>query len=56
MSEIRKLLQLSTSTFAVSLPKKDASFLKVNKGDLIEVKIWDDETLLIRKLKIEGKK
>ena len=53
MSEIRKLLQLSTSTFAVSLPKKDAKHLNVNKGDLIEVIIWDKESIMIRKLKYQ---
>jgi len=55
MSEIRKLLQLSSSTFGVSLPKKDAKHLGVNKGDLIEVIVWDKESIMIRKLKLEKK-
>ena len=55
MIEVRKLLQLSKSTFAVSLPNKDAKHLKAVKGDLIEVVLWDNETILIRKLKLEKK-
>ena len=53
MSEIRKLLQLSSSTFGFSLPKKDAKHLGANKGDLIEVIVWDKESIVIRKLKYQ---
>ena len=55
MSEVRKLIQLSPSTFAISLPKRYAEHLKAKKGDYLEVSLWDEGTLAISKLDLQKK-
>lgn len=50
MREVRKLIQLNPSTHAVTLPKRLIKHLQVEKGDLIEVLLYDKKSLLIKKL------
>lgn len=49
MTEIRKLLRLTKTTFAVSLPDKYRKTLKLGTGNYVQISLYDDKTILIRK-------
>lgn len=55
MPEIRKLLRLSKSAFAMTIPTKYRKVLKLEEGDYLIVSLWDDNTLKVRRHKAPKK-
>lgn len=49
MAEIRKLIRLSKSAFAITLPAKYRETLKLGFRDYVEVSLHDEKTIAIRK-------
>jgi len=49
MAEIRKLLRLSKSAFAVTLPKKYRERLGLKFKDYVEVSLFDSKTIAVRR-------
>jgi bifunctional DNA-binding transcriptional regulator/antitoxin component of YhaV-PrlF toxin-antitoxin module len=49
MTELRKLIRLTESAYAVTIPKKYREALKVGQGNYLEISMYDRETLMLRK-------
>ena len=49
MTELRKLIRLAESAYAVTIPKKYLEALKLGKGNYLEISMYDKNTLLLRK-------
>ena len=50
----RRLINLAGSSFVVSLPKKWVNLHKLNKGDLVNLSVKDDEIILSIDEKVKG--
>lgn len=49
MPELRKLLRLSKSGFAFTIPKKYLEALKLKFGDYVEISLWNGKTLKVKR-------
>ena len=49
MSELRKLLKLTNSTYAVTLPNKYLEVLELKTGDFVDVSLFNKKTIAVRK-------
>ena len=49
MAEIRKLLRLAKSAYAVSIPSKYRKHLKLGFGNYVSIHLLNSKTLAIRK-------
>ena len=49
MPEIRKLLRLTPSVFAVSIPARYKKTLNLLPGDYVEISLFDSRTLAVRR-------
>lgn len=49
MPELRKLLRLSKSGFAMTIPTKYKTALGLKEGDYLVVSLWNGNTLKIRR-------
>ncbi len=51
MPELRKLLRLSKSAYAMTIPTKYRNALGLKEGDYLIVSLWDKTTLKIKRHK-----
>jgi len=49
MSEIRKLIRLTKSSYCVSIPRAYRESLELNSNDYVTVALYDPKTIMIRK-------
>jgi antitoxin component of MazEF toxin-antitoxin module len=49
MTELRKLIRLTKNSYAVTIPTKYRSVLKLGPGNYLEVALFDNDTLVIKK-------
>lgn len=49
MSELRKLLRLAKSAYAITIPTKYREHLGLKFGDYIEIELLNSETITVKK-------
>jgi len=49
MYQLRKLLRLSKSGFAITIPRKYLQALELKFGDYVEIKLWKKGVLTVKK-------
>jgi len=55
MTELRKLLRLSKSGYAMTIPTKYKKAMGLKEGDYLAVSLWDKKTLKVRRHKAPKK-
>lgn len=55
MPELRKLLRLSKSGYAITIPAKYREALGLKEGDYVVISLWDKNTLRVRRQKAPSK-
>lgn len=55
MPELRKLLKLSKSGFAMTIPTKYKESLGLKDGDYLVISLWDKNTLRVKRHKAPTK-
>lgn len=55
MPELRKLLRLSKSGYAITIPTKYREAMGLREGDYVVISLWNKSTLKVRRQKAPTK-